>query len=232
MKIILSICTLLLLSSCASTNPNSSDSQIDQFPMYGGMDRNSYPVLKAADDKLITDTTAHYGSREKASQAFVNNGFYYYHIDDLKNAMRRFNQAWLLDKENPEVYWGFGTVLHDKGQNCDAMDMMEKALSLNPPKNQGFYPDAGRIITLCGVDDQSLTDEERTVLFEKTENLFIEAESFEPKKGYMYSIWATAYYWRGDYVKAWEMVEKSEKNGGQLPKKFLGLLESKYERPN
>lgn len=218
----------MFLVSCASTVTGTA---IDQIPMYGPMDRSSVPVLKAADEKLIADTTAQYGSREKASQAFINKGFNYYYNNDLENAMKRFNQAWLLDKENPEVYWGFGTVLHDKGQHCDAMPMMEKAMLLNIPKNIGFYPDAGRIITLCGAKGQSISESKKKALFEKSEKIFIEAEAIEPKKGYLYSTWATAYYWRGDYVKAWEMVENSENNNGQLPVQFINLLESKQSRP-
>jgi hypothetical protein len=105
----------------ATQSPADSRTPIDQVPMYGGMDRNSVPELKTGDEKLITDTTRQYGTREKASAAFVGTGFAYYQRDDLTNAMRRFNQAWLLDPNNPEVYAGFGSVLHDKGKNCEAM---------------------------------------------------------------------------------------------------------------
>lgn len=75
--------------------------------MYGGMDKTTIPVLKAVDEKFITDTTNHYGTREKASAALVNNGFEYCQRNDLANAIRRFNQAWLLDPKNPEVYVGY-----------------------------------------------------------------------------------------------------------------------------
>lgn len=229
MKNLLINVVILFLVGCATTGDRTP---IDQVPMYGPIDRNTIPALKAADEKLINDTTAHFGSREKASQSFVGNGFAFYNQGNIENAMRRFNQAWLLDKNNPDVYWGFSAVLNAKGQNCEAMEMIEKALELNPPKNQGFYPDAGRIITLCGANNASLSASDRIKLFEKSENLFIEAESFEPKKGYLYSAWANAYYWRGDYAKAWDMVVRSEDNGGQLPKTFLSLLESKQPRPN
>ena len=95
--------------------------------MYGGLDRNSDPSLRAADEKLIADTARHYGSREKASAVFTGNGFAFYGRDDLANAMRRFNQAWLLDPNNPEAYFGFAVVLHDKGKNCEAATQFEKA---------------------------------------------------------------------------------------------------------
>lgn len=65
--------------------------RIDEVPMYGGMDRSTNPELKAADEKLIADTTNHDGSREKASMAFANQGFRFYGQDRLDMAMRRFD---------------------------------------------------------------------------------------------------------------------------------------------
>ncbi len=204
---------------------------IDQVPMYGGMDRSRIPELKAGDDKLIADTTNHYGTREKASAAFVNNGFAYYQRDDLANAMRRFNQAWLLNPQNPEVYAGFGSVLHDQGKNCEAMQMMEKAIALNPPAFQGIFPDAARLIALCAVSDKSLTSEPKLKLFERSESLYKKAEEIEPNKRYVYGSWATAYYWRGQYSDAWAMVAKERAAGGTPNEKFLGLLREKMPEP-
>jgi len=199
--------------------------------MYGGMDRSAIPELKSGDEKLIADTTKHYGTREKASTAFVNNGFGHYQRDDLTNAMRRFNQAWLLDPNNPEVYAGFGSVLHDKGKNCEAMEMMEKAISLNPPSFQGIFPDAARIITLCATGDMGLTNEAKIKLFERSESLYKIAETIEPNKKYVYGSWATAYYWRGQYPMAWAMVAKERSAGGKPNQKFLKLLQEKMSEP-
>jgi tetratricopeptide (TPR) repeat protein len=228
-RIVLFIATLTL-SSCTLLRAEGPV-PIDQVPMYGGMDRSAIPELKAADEKLIADTTKHYGTREKASAAFINNGFAYYQRDDLANAMRRFNQAWLLDPKNPEVYAGFGSVMHDKGENCGAMEMMEKALALNPPTFQGIYPDAARIITLCAVSDKGQTTEAKIKLFERSESLYKKAEEIEPSKSNVYGSWATAYYWRGQYSEAWAMVARERSAGGKPNETFLGLLREKMPDP-
>jgi len=47
---------------------------VGQIPMYGAQDRNADATLRAVDEKLIADTTRHYGSRERASEASVGNG--------------------------------------------------------------------------------------------------------------------------------------------------------------
>ena len=161
-----------LLVGCATSMPSGNGTPVDQVPMYGGMDRSAIPELKAADEKLIKDTIEYYGSREMACAAFLKNGFTYYRKDDLANAMRRFNQAWFLDAQNAEVYWGFGTILHDLGENCEAMQMINKALNLKPPTTQGFYPDAGRIITLCAVSDKITSGEEKSRMIERSESLY------------------------------------------------------------
>lgn len=225
--------TLVLAVLVGCTTPPTAGSRvpIDQVPLYGGMDRSAYPQLKAADEKLIRDTVAHYGTRSKASAAFVNNGFAYYQKNDLENAMRRFNQAWLLDPGNPEVYWGFGSVLNDQGKNCEAMQMMDKALQLNPPVSQGIFPDAGRVTTLCAVSDTSLSSGQKATLLARSESLYREGENSERNKAYFYASWATAYYWRGQYAEAWAMVARSRAAGGALPERFLSLLRVKMAEP-
>ena len=220
-----------LLCGCATSLPTQQSVPIDQLPMYGGMDRSAIPELKAADEKLIADTTMHYGSREKAGAAFVNNGFSYYQNDDHANAMRRFNQAWLLDQNNPQVYWGFSSVLHDQEKYCEAMKMIDRALSLNPPKTQGLYPDAGRVFTLCAVSDGTLSSDTKVELLERSEFLYLEAEKFEPNKAYLYESLASAYFWRGQYGKAWAMIAKSHAAGGKPDEDFLSLLRAKLVEP-
>lgn len=222
---------LAILAGCTTPSPSATRVPIDQVPLYGGMDRSAYPQLKAADERLIRDTVAHYGTRAKASAAFVNNGFAYYKKDDLENAMRRFNQAWLLDPRNPQVYWGFGSVLNDQGKNCEAMQMMDKALQLKPPVSQGIFPDAGRVTTLCAVSDTSLSSGQKATLLARSESLYRDGENSERNKAYLYASWATAYYWRGQYAEAWAMVARSRASGGTLPERFLSLLRAKMAEP-
>ena len=113
MKLITYSCAfgyLLLLSGCLATSPVNQGTRIDELPMYGGIDRSRVPKLKAGDEKFISDVITQFGSREKASALWVNQGYRFYKQDQLGLAMRRFNQAWLLNPNNPEVYAGFGRV--------------------------------------------------------------------------------------------------------------------------
>ena len=222
---------MLLLCLVVSAAAHADAVPIDQVPMYGGMDRAASPRLHEADEKLIADTTARYGTREKASTAFVGNGMAYYGHDDLVNAMRRFNQAWLLDPANPEAYWGFAVVAHDQGHACEAMKWFDKALSFGRFV-QGLDPDAARSIVLCVKEDASLTDDAKAVLYQRSDTLYAESLDKDANKGYTYASMATARYWRGDYAQAWSDVKLAEAHGGRLPPKFLAMLGDKSPRPD
>lgn len=221
----------VLLSGCLMTAPVKEENRIDEVAMYGGIDRSKYPVLKAADEKFIADVTAQFGSRERASILWVNQGYKFYRQDHLGMAMRRFNQAWLLNPDNSEVYTGFAAVLSEQDKECEAMQMMEKALAMPHYEFQGVYPDAGRIVTLCSVSDKTLSAEGKAKLWARSEELYKKGEQVEPNKQYLYDSWATAYYWQGKYADAWAMVAKARKLGGQTSKRFLGMLQAKMPQP-
>lgn len=214
---------MVFLTGCLATMSEQT-TRVDEVPMYGGIDRTKFPELVEADKQFISDVTKEFGSRGKASQLWVKQGFKFYNQNRLGMAMRRFNQAWLLNDENAEVYAGFGSVLHDQGKYCDAMQMMQKSLSLNPPTYQGIYTDAGRVFTLCAISDDVDSAETKSNLISMSEALYQEAEKLEWNKAYTYGSWATAYYWRGDYSGAWLMVEKQKEAGGLPDKHFLELL--------
>lgn len=199
--------------------------------MYGGIDRSAIPELKAGDARFVSDVVAQFGSKEKAANHWVDVGYKFYRENKLGMAMRRFNQAWLLNPNNPEVYAGFASVMHDQGKNCEAMDMMDRALELETPTFQGIFPDAARITTLCAVHNRSLTENERQKLFERSDMLYKKAELAEPNKRYVYGSWATAYYWQGKYADAWSMIEKERAAGGMPNDKFISLLNDKMPRP-
>lgn len=220
---------VLLLTGCA-TRPMSGGRGIDQEPMYGGMDRQSNPALKAADEKLISDVSRQFGSREKGSEAFVEQGMRFYQADNHSMAMKRFNQSWLLNPSNPNVFWGFAMVYHDQGKNCEAQKMIDRSIALNLSKATALA-DAGRIYTLCSVSDSSLDTKTRSQTFEKSDALYKKASAIAPSDGYIFGSWATAYYWRGDYGRAWTVVKKARSLGFVFPGQFINLLSQKMPEP-
>ena len=203
---------------------------IDQQAMYGGMDRTANPRLKAGDEKFIAAVTKEYGSRKAASEKWVDQGFVFYFQDSYAKAMQRFNQGWLLNPDNPDVFHGFAVVYHDEGRNCDARDMIGRALGLGLTDPM-VIADAGRIYTLCAVSTQGMKDSARADAFRASDALYEQAVSAAPEKAYIYDSWATACYWRGDYTRAWEMVAAVRERGQEPSERFLNLLREKMREP-
>jgi tetratricopeptide (TPR) repeat protein len=230
-KLWIAISTVVILGGCATGgDPASRGSGIDQVPMYGGMDRQGIPQLKQADEQLIAETTKEFGSRERASATFVDQGIRYYKADNYAAAMRRFNQAWLLNPNNPDVFWGFGMVFHDQGNVCEAKNMIDHAISLQLA-NSIALADAGRIYTLCAVSNQSLDPAAKQQYFTLSEDLYKKASAASPNNDYIHGSWATAYYWRDDYARSWGMVAKARSLGFVFPGQFVNLLRQKMPEP-
>jgi Tfp pilus assembly protein PilF len=218
---------LVAIAGCAVTPKISEHGRIDEIPMYGGLDRTKVPELRAADEKFKNEVVAHYGSMENASRVWVEQGFNFYKRDDLGLAMRRFNQAWILNPRNPEVYAGFAAVLNDSGRHCEAMEHMDRALSLNPPQTQGIYTDAASVTNSCAINggDQSAR------LTARSEALYKKAEEVERDKRYLYEAWINARRMRAEYTQAWQLVIKARAAGHSPSDALVARLRREMPEP-
>jgi hypothetical protein len=205
---------------------------IDQVPMYGGMDRSAVAELKAGDDKFIADVTAKFGTREKASRVWVEQGFAFYQQDKLDMAMRRFNQAWLLQSSNPEVYSGFASVLADQGKACEAQKILEMGFSKGPIQD-GFLPDAALIYTVCVIESCEMDASAKQTLSLKADGFLAKAfASAAAPKSYTLTQWAKVLFIRGDYAGSWtKVLEYREKIGKEIDVQFLKQLRAKMPEP-
>jgi tetratricopeptide (TPR) repeat protein len=220
----------LLLAGCAGFREDRPPQSIDQVPMYGGMDRQSIPVLKKADDAFIESTSSAFGGRERAAQRWIDYGFRLYRQGNLEIAMRRFNQAWLLDPKNPEVYWGFASVQHDRGLMFGAYNMAMRAYQLGF-RDPGFLADLGRVTALRTVEAKDLTPEQRAAFIVESESYYEAAIKSGENLGYIYDGWSSAKYWIGDYAEAWEKVKIARAYGAARNDHFLSMLRQKMPEP-
>lgn len=95
----------------ARTWEEEAGTNIRLLPAYGYVSKT--PEMIRADDEFIRRTMERQkfeGSRRKASEEMVSIGFRYLNENNVKVAMYRFNQAFLLDSTNSNLYRGFGAV--------------------------------------------------------------------------------------------------------------------------
>ena len=94
--------------------------------MYGGPDHVKTPYQLEADEKFIQAITKGGQSRQLASQAVAAGGWQFFNKGDLSTSMKRFNQAWLLDPNDPEAYKGFAAVLRKQGKMKEAGEIEQR----------------------------------------------------------------------------------------------------------
>lgn len=125
--LIVQLASLILLSSCSEKPKN-------ELPMYGGIPRNPYE--QEADEEFKKNVIEEYGSREMAFNKAIILGWHWFFKKDYPQAMRRFNQAWLLDPHNPAVFHAFGMTLDEMGDGREYVKWNLKAAEMNFPKSQ------------------------------------------------------------------------------------------------
>lgn len=129
--------TSLKTKLCAGTA--RSDYPINELPMYGH--REKTPDQKLADQRYIEMMMSDGGSRSEGADSAARLGWNTYYAGDCARAMRRFNQAWLLDHDNQLALWGFAVIALERDNVAEAVQYFEMALQSGPenPVLQGDY---------------------------------------------------------------------------------------------
>jgi len=119
---------LLLLFSCHTAEKCPDD--VNLLPMYGEQARCEEQLN--IDKKFIAECDTEFKNRKEAAQYYVGKGWENFHQADYKTSMKRFNQAWLLDSLNADIYWGFGNLLGIQRKFQASQPFLEKSILLNP----------------------------------------------------------------------------------------------------
>jgi tetratricopeptide (TPR) repeat protein len=112
----------------------------NERPMYGG--------VKQDDQKFIDSVIASGYTRKSGAQEAVARGFQSFEKSDYGPAMRRFNQAWVLDPDYAETYRGFALVLIARDRKPDEAEAMFKKGTDLPGASAGLLADYGRFLVL------------------------------------------------------------------------------------
>lgn len=213
------------LKSKEQSKPAYSNVQI----MYGYSDYDEYlknrpDNIKKADENLINFVmnSGEVKTRAEGAQRACDTGFDYINKNDKETAIKRYNQAWLLDPNQPCVYAGYGYYLGSSPKTLeDSFKMYEKALSLSKPSSQNEHEnswwilvDYGEVLDRCYISDNKRSDCLDKALDNLTKSLVIKDT---PKT---HRALAIVYYHKKDYKESWNQVHLAISGG--VPEKAFG----------
>jgi len=130
--IIFLLSTLFLNAQQPSFKSWQAEAKKDKrmLPEYGKLKKNAKEI--ESDQRFINTIVEAGESRTDGAHEMIRLGFEYLYSGDLKTAMHRFNQAFLLNPKNSGIYWGYGAVFTALGEYELARNEYDKGLQQNP----------------------------------------------------------------------------------------------------
>jgi tetratricopeptide (TPR) repeat protein len=138
MKLSLILCCLISLLACGCAQSQDCPEGINKLPMYGNVKKCKEQI---EDDKEFIASSEKLSTRKAAAEHMVMRGWQYLRSNLLDTSMMRFNQAWLLDSLNSEIYWGFADNLGMQGKYKESLPFFKRSLKMNP-NNARIWQDA------------------------------------------------------------------------------------------
>lgn len=188
-----------------------AETNIRLLPKYGYTPKTEQQ--KQMDSEFVDNALQQNPDRRKASEQSVYSGFQYLQ-QDIKTAMYRFNQAYLLDSTNTDIYWGFGSIYMMLGDYPKAESQYKEGLAINP-FNTNLLTDYG---TLFMVQYHNLlpTDIITALLhLERATTCLLKSYKLDPKNQNTTFKLSVCYWNKGDCNNAWKYYDICKKLGGQ-----------------
>jgi tetratricopeptide (TPR) repeat protein len=215
---------LLTAALILGANPAFADDS-NLLPKYGGLPKTDWQ--KAANASFIAAMDEDYhGDRTKASMDMAMRGWQYLAAGDLDDAMRRFNQAWLLNKKDGTALWGMAAIESSAGKYDESLKLFAEAEKF-VGSEINFSVDYAKAVGKAGAakkDDALLKD-----AFDRFERIYKKA----PQNTLNLQNWAMTLFSIERYSEAWAKVKLAEAtpNKDNLDPRFLAALQSRMPRP-
>jgi len=201
--------------------------------MYGQPQIERSSEMRRADDEFIARAVEGFGgSRERASDVWWAEGERFMSERNFDYAMRRYNQAWLLNPRSFRPYWGFARILLECDQFAESQTHFAKAIELVDDRYQepAVLTDAanGLVFAARSAPD----DDAKKIAFAKADDLYKRALLVDPEYGNAYKRYAMSLYFQGAYADAWKYLREAQKRRNvDIPPAFLRDLKRAMPEP-
>ncbi len=235
MKLILTSIIILFASSVFAQQMTleawnkEARTNIRLLPKYGHIQKTEQQ--KQIDKEFIETVLKQDTTHRKASDHLIRLGFKYVY-QDIKTAMYRFNQAYLLDSTNTDIYWGFGGVYMTLGDYSRAEEQYKYGLDINP-RNTHLLTDYGTCFMAQYYALQTLDEKNALENLEKAITYMSKSYELDPKDQNTSFKLSVCYFNKKDCGNAWKYFDICEKLGGQpITKEYITELKKTCKREN
>ncbi|MDX8398702.1 MAG: hypothetical protein R8K20_00455 [Gallionellaceae bacterium] len=194
-------------------------------PKYGSLPKNE--AQKIADEKFLANIDDYYkGNRKKAAEDISTRGWQLLRQGKVPDAMRRFNQAWLIDNSNGIALWGMATIQSTDGKVDESLKLFTEA-EHTLGNDIDFLVDYAKTLGIAGA--QNKNDALLQDAFDRFEHLHEKA----PQHTMNLQNWAITLFYVGNYAEAWKKVKLAEATPrhAALDPRLIAALQSKMPRP-
>jgi tetratricopeptide (TPR) repeat protein len=217
--------TLLLFLLLGVGVHTSFAQDINLQPKYGSVLKND--AQKAADTKFLASIDDYYkGNRKKAAEDVSSRGWQFLRQGNIPDAMRRFNQAWLLDNANGSAIWGMAAVQASAGKIAESLKLFGEAEGI-VGNNIDFSVDYAKALGIAGAQAKN------NALLNDAFSRFSRVYEKAPQHTLNLQNWAITLFYVGNYAEAWKKVKLAEATPrrAEIDPNFIAALQSKMSRP-
>jgi Tfp pilus assembly protein PilF len=168
---------------------------------------------KKADQEFIEAALKQDTTNRRASNHLIRLGFQYLYTDITK-AMYRFNQAYLLDSANSDIYWGYGGVYMALGDFAKARGQYTAGLAADA-SNTRLLTDYGTYFLVQYYTQQPLDEKNALPQLDSAINYMTRSYKIDSKDQNTTFKLAVCYFQKKDCQKAWRYYTECVSLGGQ-----------------
>jgi tetratricopeptide (TPR) repeat protein len=197
------------------------------LPKYGGVPRTE--AEQKADQQFVRSALGLESSRD-ASNNLIAKGFLMLY-SDIKTAMYRFNEAYLVDSTNPEIYWGYGAVYMNLGDYEKARTQYLQGLRADPA-NTHMLTDYSSYFLAQYYGLQSFSPKEASNNLDSSLSYLTKSYKLDPKDQNTVFKLSVSYLNKGDCGNAWKYYNACKGLGGiPITEEYTAELENKCRKP-
>ncbi|WP_072373484.1 tetratricopeptide repeat protein [Hyphomicrobium sp. NDB2Meth4] len=121
---------------------------INQQPFYGFAELT--PHQRAANEEFVAKASQAAGSREKAFEETIRRAWNALLSGNFSEATKRFNQSYLIDPGQSQVFHGLGLIAFERFRNAAFADELLRIARARPNPAKLLNADYGRFLLLAG----------------------------------------------------------------------------------